>query len=379
MNNPIAPYLSEIKTLQETLHKFPELSYKEIETTRLIEKTLSSWGLNFKRFKKLETGGYCDVGNGKIIVFRSDIDALPINENVKHQIKSFNPGIMHACGHDYHTAIGLGLIKYFSKNKIDKKLRVIFQPAEEAAPGGAEFVIKENVLNKVSAALSVHVDPTKKVGKFDILDGAVQASTTSIKIKIIGPGGHTSKISETIDLINVASQFVIQIQNHIRQKIDPRETLAFAFGQITGGSTHNTIPQEINLRGTIRTHDNNILDNCLKFMRSFSENFSLLYNVNIEIEFPTSCPATINDSILAQKFIQFMRENRLENQMILDSKPSMGADDFAFYGLHVPSLYLQVGAAGQGKLHTEDLLINELVLEKTLNVLINFISQLKVN
>lgn len=376
MENLITPYLAEIKSLRETIHRNPELSYKEFETTNLIEETLNSWGVKFNRFNKLETGGYCDIGDGEIIVFRSDIDALPITEDPSHEIISNNIGIMHACGHDYHTAFGLGLAKYYSENNPDKKIRIIFQPAEEAAPGGAEFVIKENVLENVSTAIGIHVDPIKPVGKFDVIEGAVQASTTSIKIKLIGPGGHTSKPSETVDLINVASQFVVQVQNYLRQNIDPRETLAFAFGEISGGSTHNTIPQEVKLRGTLRTHSNEVLDKCLKLMPSFSQKFAQLQNIDINLDFPTSCPATINDIELTNKFINFIKNDGKEEDLILNSKPSMGADDFAFYGIEVPSLYLQVGAAGKGTLHSKDLEINENVLETSINTLIKFINKL---
>lgn len=373
MKSSINLYLSEIRKLREILHTNPEISYKEYETTKLLDETIASWGLEFIRFNNLETGGFCDVGNGEIIIFRADIDALPITEDPLHKVISKNPGVMHACGHDYHTAVGLGLLKYFSKNKPNKKLRVIFQPAEEAAPGGAEFVLKEKVLKGVKAALSIHVDPTLEVGKFDVLDGPIQASTTSIKIELIGPGGHTSKPSETVDLINVTSYYIVQIQNYLRQNIDPRETLAFVFGKISGGSTHNTIPQNISIRGTIRTHNNIVLDKCLKLMRSFTESFAKLNNIEINIEFPTSCPATINNSQLTNKFINFMKDSGREQDLVLYSKPSMGADDFAFYGLEVPSLYLQVGAAGKGTLHSKDLKINDEVLKNSLETLIEFI------
>lgn len=375
MENSIDSLLPEIQSLREKLHTFPELSYEEYETTNLIEQTVSSWGLKFKRFENLKTGGYCDVGVGHLIIFRSDIDALPITESEENKIVSKNNGVMHACGHDYHTAIGLGLLKYFSENKLNNKLRVVFQPAEEAAPGGAEFTIKEGILNNAKCAFAIHVAPKNSVGKFDVINGPVQASTTSIKIEISGPGGHTSKPSETVDLINVASFYVVQIQNYLRQSIDPRETLAFAFGSINGGTTHNTIPEIILLRGTIRTHNNEVLDKCFKLMKNFTKTFSELNGIKINIEFPTSCPATINNSELTKKFVNFMKNSGREENLIQSAKPSMGADDFAFYGLSVPSLYLQVGAGGKGSLHTTDLELDDEVLKVSLETLIEFFQQ----
>jgi len=379
MNNFIKTILPEIIDIRKELHSNPEVSFSEFQTTNLIEETIKSWGLHFNRFKNIVTGGFCDIGEGEIIVFRSDIDALPIDEDETHEIISNNKGVMHACGHDYHTAIGLGLLKYFIQNKhsLKKKLRVIFQPAEEAAPGGAELVVKENVLKNVKAAISVHVDPTLEVGKFLINAGPVQASSTSIYIEFKGPGGHTSKPSETVDLINVSAFYITQIQTYLQQNIDSRETLAFAFGMISGGSTHNVIPQKIILGGTLRTHNNHVLQKCFDLMNSFTQKFSQFYGIKIDLKFPTNCPATINASELTQKFIEYMTNSGNKDNLILNAKPSMGADDFAFYGLQVPSLYLQVGAKGSGTLHSKDLILNEDLLKPALETLAEYIADFK--
>lgn len=376
MNSLINSMLLELIEIQNHLHTYPELSFKEFKTTQFIEEKIKSWGLIFKRFKHLETGGYCDIGEGEIIAFRSDIDALPIEENHSHKIISKNTGVMHACGHDYHTAIGLGLLKFFNENKhlLKNKLRVIFQPAEEAAPGGAELVVNENILKNTKAILAMHVDPTLEIGKISVLEGPVQASSTSIYIELFGPGGHTSKPSETIDLINVAAFYITQIQSFIQQKIDSRETVALAFGMISGGSTHNIIPQKILLRGTLRTHNNEVLQKCFDLMNEFCQNFAKTFGIKIELKFPTNCPATINDSGLTNKFINFLQKSGKENQILIGGKPSMGADDFAFYGLHVPSLYLQIGAKGNGTLHSKDLILDENLIQPTLETLVEFIS-----
>ncbi|MFZ1289922.1 MAG: M20 family metallopeptidase [Melioribacteraceae bacterium] len=374
----IEDIIHEIIEIRRELHRNPEISFKEFNTTNLIEETLNSWELKFTRFKNILTGGYCEIGEGKVIAFRSDIDALPITEDSSHEICSEISGVMHACGHDFHTSIGLGLLKYFSENKneLQNKLRVIFQPAEEAAPGGAEIVVKENILENVKSIIAIHIDPTLEVGKFNIVEGPVQASSTSIHIEFIGAGGHTSKPSETVDLINVAAFYITQIQSFIQQKIDSRETVAFAFGTISGGSTHNIIPQNILLRGTLRTHNNEVLNKCFSLMKTFTNSFAELHKIKIDLQFPTNCPATINNSELTKKFIDFMKSEGNSEKLVLDSKPSMGADDFAFYGLHVPSLYLQVGAAGSGTLHSKDLVLNENLIQPSLKTMIGFIKKL---
>lgn len=381
MATSIQLILPEIIQIRRELHSNPELSYKEFNTTNLLEKTLSSWGLQFNTFTNLETGGFCDIGEGEVIALRSDIDALPIEEDPSHEICSNISGVMHACGHDFHTAIGLGLLKFFNENKnlLKNKLRVIFQPAEEAAPGGAEFVIKENIMENVKSAIAVHVDPSLEIGHFQVSEGPIQASSTSIFIEFFGPGGHTSKPSETVDLINITAFYITQIQSFIRQKIDSRETVAFAFGMISGGSTHNIIPQKVVIRGTLRTHNNDVLQKCFELMNSFTQNFANTYGIKIELKFPTNCPAVINDKNLARKFIEYMKSAGKENQLVIDAKPSMGADDFSFYGLQVPSLYIQIGAKGKGTLHSKDLLLNEDLLKPTLEVLTGFISNFLYN
>lgn len=376
MKNNITALLPEIMEIRRTLHRFPELSFREIKTTELIRRKLKSWGLEFVPFKHLDTGGYCDVGAGPAIALRSDIDALPIKENPRHEIISRIPGQMHACGHDFHTAVGLGLLKYFAENKEDLpgRLRVIFQPGEEAAPGGAESVVKENIWESVKSIITVHVAPGVQSGKFILHMGPVQASSTSVRINISGPGGHTSKPFKTIDLINVCGFYITQLQSHLAKKTDARDTVAFAFGAVNGGSTHNIIPQRVELRGTIRTLDNQVLADSQNLIRKFSASFANIYGAQINVQFPTTCPATINDRQLAEKFLAFMQVNDKEENLLLPPKPSMGADDFSFYLEKVPGLYLGIGAGGRGVLHSGDLLLDENLLEPAIENMAGFIS-----
>ena len=371
-------FLPQLTTIRRQLHTYPELSFKEFETTRLIEEALENWGVQFHRFENLDTGGYCTIGSGRTIAYRADIDALPIEENPDHKIVSRYPGIMHACGHDFHTAIGLGLARYFSSEAehLDKKLMIIFQPGEEAAPGGAEKVLEEEIWNETEAILAVHVTPDLAAGNFILLNGAVQASSTSVYIEINGAGGHTSKPSETVDLINVGGLFVTQLQNYLRQKINPQETVVLVFGSIHGGSTHNIIPQKIQLRGTLRTLNNSVLNDAISLMRMFSSDFEKIYNIQIELKFPTNCPATINDPLLFRKFMDFMKALGKGDNLITDRLPSMGADDFAFYTQKIPGLYLIAGGAGKGTLHSGDLELDEALLEPVLENLAGFISLL---
>ncbi len=365
--------------LWQYLHQNPELSFKEHHTTQFIARTLKNWGITFKRFKKLETGGYADVGSGgPVFAYRAEIDALPIEENPAHSVSSRNRGVMHACGHDYHTTIGLGLLKYFSENprKTGGKLRVIFQPGEEAAPGGAEKVLAEDIWQGVKGILTVHTQPQIPTGTFLLFKGPVQASSTSVKILLKGPGGHTSRPFESVDLINVAGQYITQLQAYVKQKTDVRDTVAFAFGSINGGETHNIIPDKIFLWGTLRTLDNEVLARILKHIQHFSGSFAKLFDIQIEVQFPTNCPAVINDANLVRKFHDFMQKQNLEQQIQMPEKPSMGSDDFSFYLKKAPGLYLVLGGGGKGALHSPDLEMDQALIDSALEVLTGFISYL---
>ncbi|MCK4715433.1 MAG: amidohydrolase, partial [Candidatus Marinimicrobia bacterium] len=267
--------IKEIKTTRRWLHRHPEVSYEEYQTTEFISNTLASWNIELHRFNSLKTGGWSDVGGSdkNILGFRADIDGLPITENAKHPIRSKHDGVMHACGHDYHTAIGLGLIRYFSKHpdNLNGKLRVIFQPAEETTPDGAEFVSKEPLFKNMSGLLGIHVDGRMKVGQYSIIKGIACASSIRIAITFRGKGGHTSRPYDTVDLIRVSSQYIVQLPVYLKAQVDSRDSFVLVFGKIVGGHTHNIIPSQIELTGTLRNFDNQILNILLEKIQFFSD------------------------------------------------------------------------------------------------------------
>lgn len=378
METNLSQVLPQIYDLRRRFHLYPEIAFEEYRTTDLIRESVESWGLKLQPFKGLNTGGFCDVGHGRAVAFRSDIDALPVTENSDHKICSKVPGMMHACGHDFHTAIGLGLLRFFSlfPDRLPGRLRVIFQPGEEAAPGGAEFVVKEDIWSEVGAILTVHVDANTRPGHFLLFRGPVQASSTSVRIELRGPGGHTSRAFESVDMINAAGQFVVGLQNYVRAHIDPRQTVSFAFGSINGGQSHNIIPQTVTLSGTIRTFDNSVTSNVQRLIESFSRDFGDLHGIRIKANFPTSCPATINDPQLSATFYEFMKSSGRSGNVSLPARPSLGADDFAFYLEKTAGLYLLSGGAGRGNLHSGDLYLSEDLLPATLECLTEFIPAL---
>lgn len=367
----------EIKTARRWLHRHPEISYEEYQTTEFIANTLASWNVEFHRFNSLKTGGWADIGGNdkNILGFRADIDGLPITENAKHSVRSKHDGVMHACGHDYHTALGLGLIRYFSKHpdNLNGKLRVIFQPAEETTPDGASFVCKESIFKSMSGIFAVHVDPELKIGQFFIKNGQSCASSTLINITFNGPGGHTSRPHKTVDLIRVTAQYIVQLQGYLKSIINSRDDFILVFGSIHGGSYHNVKPSKISLVGTLRNFDNNVLKQLLEEIRKFSEHFETIYGPKISIDFPNSTPAIVNDSKMFDQFINFTKSNGYSKNVIILENPSVGADDFSYYLKNIPGLYFRVGAEGSGSSHSSEFILNENLLKPATEFIINYV------
>ncbi|MBU0713459.1 amidohydrolase [bacterium] len=370
-------FFDEIINARHWLHENPELSYEEYATTKYIREKIQAWNLELKPFSSLKTGGYVDVGTGEkpVLGFRADIDALPIIENAGHSIKSKNLGVMHACGHDFHATIGLGLAKYFAQHpdELNGKLRILFQPAEETYPDGASYIHKEPLFENMIGIFAVHVDLRFKTGGIAIKQGTACASSTLLKLKFIGPGGHTSRPHATVDLIRVTSLYISQLNGYLKTIIDSRDDFTLVFGSIHGGQYHNIIPPEVSLIGTLRNFDNKVLKVLLEGIREFSLNFATLYKCQIEFDIPNSTPAIINDPKMYSALVQFSKENGYGARLVEMEKPSMGADDFAYYLKKVPGLYFQVGAEGSGSSHSSDFILTDDLIEPALDFIVNFV------
>ena len=370
-------FIDEITSIRQWLHQHPELSFKEFETTKFIREKLASWNLHLEPFHSVRTGGYVDIGKGErpMLGFRADIDALPIDENVNHVTISLNNGIMHACGHDFHTAFGLGLAKYFADNPDDLngRLRIFFQPAEESIPDGASTIHKENLFNDLTGIFAVHVDLRYQTGQIAVKEGTACASSTLIKLKFNGHGGHTSRPHDTVDLVRISSLYISQITGYLKSIIDSSEDFVLVFGEIHGGHSHNIIPSQLILQGTLRNFDNEVLEVLLKGFKQFTSDFAKIYGCQIQLEIPNSTPAIINDPHMVTGLIDFCNNSKYADRLVVMPKPSMGADDFAYYGRVLPSLYFQIGVDGRGNSHSSDFIVQDTVLKPGLEFLISYI------
>ena len=358
----------EVVTIRRHLHKYPELSFKEHKTSAYIKSVLSSWNIPF-------TEDIADTGivvllkgnnpSSKTISLRADFDALPIVEDNEVDYCSVNNGVMHACGHDAHTASLLGTINIL--NTLNKEwegsIKFIFQPAEEMLPGGAQQMIKEGVLEnpKVEKMLGQHVFPDLEVGKVGFRPGKYMASTDELHITIKGKGGHAALPEKYNSPLLAAAKLITALDEYSKKEKDRPCVLAIGF--IEGLGSTNVIPEQVKLKGTLRAMDEEFRKNAHQQMLKISNDIAQSYNLEIDFDIRKGYPCLVNDEDLTKKSIAFAKEY-MGDENVIDLPIRMTAEDFACYSHEVPSCFYRLGTANASKgithgLHTSLFNIDE--------------------
>lgn len=342
----------EIIELRRDFHQYPELSFEEKRTSKIVADYLRKCGLEVKE----NVNGYGVVADlkgsscGPMIAFRADMDALPIQEETDLPFASIVPGVMHACGHDGHTAILLGAAKTLSlqKDKLKGNIRFIFQPAEEVNPGGAIGMIEEGVLDGVEKIFGLHLWSELPSGTFRTCYGPMMAATDRFRIEIKGKGGHGGMPHKTIDSIVVASHLVMSAQQIISRGIDPLESAVVTFGELKSGTAFNIIANEAVLEGTTRSFTprvRKILQNKLEELISGLEK---IYGATIKLDFQYGYPAVENHKEEVEMILEVAREVfGSEHTDIM--KPNMVGEDFSYYLKEIPGAFCFVGAKEPNK------------------------------
>ena len=340
--------------LRRDFHKHPELGFHEIRTSGIVAKELISMGLDVH----IGLGGTGVVAllkgakPGPVVLVRADMDALPIHEDTGAPYASENEGVMHACGHDAHTAILLSVAKILSLHSSDLsgKVKFMFQPAEEGM-GGAEKMIEDGVFDnpKVDVALALHVWNEKPVGWIGVGDGPVMAGAEIFKIKIIGKGGHGAVPNLAVDPILSSAQIVSALQGIVSRNISPLETAVVSVCTIHGGDTFNVIPPEVEMTGTIRTFEpdvrTRVLERFKKIVYSIAEGMGCKAEISLEI----LTPATINNKKIAERVQATTRRIFPEADLDVANFTTMGSEDFAFILEKVPGCFFFIGSANPKK------------------------------
>ena len=340
--------IEEIIDLRRHIHAHPELSGLEHQTAILIAGYLKKIGWRVRESIG-RTGIIAEFGpsNNGYIGLRVDMDALPIHENTGLDFRSKLDGVMHACGHDLHISIGLGVAQLIKDFKLNFGTRIIFQPAEEIA-SGAKWMIEDGATLNLKKLIGVHVFPELPVGKVGIKDGSLTAAAGELSVEIIGKSGHGARPYEGIDAIWAASKIISGIQEAITRRLDPLDPLVITFGKIKGGKAYNILAERVNILGTVRCTNVDLFENIDNWLKLTISALCETCGAECEVRFKKITPPVNNDleinRVMRDAAIKlFGHENVVELQ-----KPSMGAEDFAEFLNYVPGSMFRLGVTKAG-------------------------------
>jgi amidohydrolase len=339
--------------IRRRIHQRPELSFQEYETYETIGTCLKEWGIPFRRV--LETGIVVDIwgerGEGRSIALRADMDALPIQEESDVPFSSERPGVMHACGHDGHTAMLLGAVYHLWKHRAQFSglVRCIFQPGEEA-DGAAKQMIEAGVLDhpRIDAAVALHLWPHLPFGSVGIKEGGVTAACDDFTIEIVGKAGHGARPHQAVDAIAIGAEVIQSFQYLAVKMNNPIEPLVIHVGKIQGGTASNVIADRLTLEGTIRTLSESVRVAVKeKFLRLVS-GIAEQYGGRANISYRDGNPAVWNDPRVIGVFKKSAAKIVGDANVLVLPHPSMGADDFGYFAREVPSVYFRLGIRQEG-------------------------------
>ncbi len=334
-------------TLRRKLHAVPETAWQEHKTSEILKDFLAERGISFKPM--LDTGIVAEIGSGKgkCAAIRSDIDALPINEETDYPFKSTFPGRMHACGHDIHMATVSAAAVMISQlsEQFSGTVKVLFQPAEEEPPGGALKMVKAGALEcpKVDMILGLHAWPTIKTGQIGIKDGPLCAGVLDFDVEIIGKGGHGAYPSDTIDPIVCASQMVMSLQTIVSRSVNPFEPAVVTIGKIDGGTARNIIPPRCRLHGTARAQTDKLLKQLKHGIETIVYNTAKSCGAKAEMKYMEGYPPLANVPAANVYLKQAVHDLYGKKAVVSLPYPSMGGEDFAYYLQHAPGAMFLLG------------------------------------
>ena len=365
----MAGWLSEIR---RDIHRHPELGYAEERTASAIESRLDELGVPYTRLAGTGVVGLIEGApgeGGKCVGLRADIDALPLQDAKTGDLSSCIPGVMHACGHDAHAACLLGAARLLQqiRGELAGSVKLIFQPAEES-DGGALPMIEAGVMQSpdVSAMFALHCDPTTPVGSVKVTDGFTNAAADMIDLVVTGLGGHGAHPDSTVDVVYVAALVIAELQSVVSRSIDPLSSAVVTIGAIHAGTARNVIPSRVQMLGTIRTLDPDVRHIVHRRVREIVEGVCATHGAGVSLVINRGYPALQNDE-RATGFVRRIAVETLGGDNVLKGKPSLGAEDFAYFAERVPSCMFNLGTRNEARgivhpLHSELFDIDESAL-----------------
>lgn len=344
------PLTEQLVQWRRELHQHPELSNHEFATTERIAGWLEQAGIRLLPLE-LKTGVVAEIGHGEsLIALRADIDALPIDEITDRPWRSQAPGVMHACGHDLHSAVMLGVALQLKQQEasLPGRVRILFQPAEETFDG-ARQLIDAGALEGVQAIFGLHNAPDLPLGTLRSRAGAFYANVDRFVIRVEGKGAHAARPQEGIDSIVIASHIVTALQTLPSRVFSSLETVVLSVTRFTAGNTWNVLPQSVELEGTVRTHNGEIRAQIPHRIRSLIQGIAAGFGATAELAWTEGPPALINTPGWVDLALEIAQQSGYLAEHA--ESPQMGGEDFAFYLQQVPGAFVSIGSASEFGLH----------------------------
>lgn len=354
LDDRIDAVYTQMVTHRRHLHRNPEVSFHEFETTRYICEILEQLGLEVHR--PLETGCVAVLRGeleGPVTGLRADIDALPIQEEGEHKevFLSTIPGVAHCCGHDVHTAnlLGVATILAGMKEKVRGTVVLIFQPGEEKLPGGGFLLTQTGILQKlgVQEIYGLHTHPGYPAGEIAVKEGPLMASTNEISMRLTGKGGHAASPHETVDPVLMASHIITQLQSVVSRNVRPTEPAVVSVTSIHGGTAFNIIPETVELKGTVRAFSKELTDLLEARIRAIVEQTATAFGGKGELFFERGYPAVVNAAPTTKRLVAIAESTLGSENVHQLTDPIMAGEDFAFYQQQFPGTFFFLGSGGE--------------------------------
>jgi amidohydrolase len=344
----VREHRSQLVSTRRHLHAHPEPAFAEFGTTTFLEERLRAHGLAPRRLPT-GTGLVVEVGSGEpIVVLRADIDALPLADLKDVPYASTVEGMCHACGHDVHMTVVLGVAQALSElDGLHGTVRCVFQPAEESVPGGAMEVVASGVLEGASRAFAVHCDPSVPAGRIGLRTGPITAACDRLEVTLTGPGGHTARPQLTVDLVDALGRLITDLPGLLSRQVDPRAGMSLVWGAVSAGVAANAIPQRGQLRGTVRVLDREAWRGAEELLRSLVERVAATTGAEVDVNYVRGVPPVVNDP----RSVALLRSAALEtvgSEGVVLSPQSMGGEDFGWFADVLPIALARLGTHGGG-------------------------------
>ncbi|CAA9550350.1 MAG: N-acetyl-L,L-diaminopimelate deacetylase homolog [uncultured Thermomicrobiales bacterium] len=357
LKNDVDEILPGVIADRRFLHEHPELGFQEVETSRFVAERLAAMGVEDIRTGIAKTGvtglirGQGGSGPGKTLLIRADMDALPIQEENDVDYRSKHDGVMHACGHDAHTAMLLGVTRLLQDRRGDfaGTVKVLFQPAEEG-PGGAKPMIEAGALEdpKVDAALGLHVAQAMPLGKIGVRTGPAMAASDRFEIRIQGKGGHGARPQATVDPIAIGAQIVVALQTIVSRETDPTVPAVVTVGAFLAGQAFNVIPDTATLRGTVRSFDNDERQRLAERIQAVATGIAAAMRAEATVDYSFGYPPTVNDAAMTD-IVRAAATSVVGAENVVDEELHMGAEDMSYFLEAVPGSFFFVGSMNEDR------------------------------